>query len=51
MKELTERKKRMIAEMWQETEMSAAAIAAALKISRDTVLKYKDLWLPKQTRL
>jgi hypothetical protein len=50
MKELSERKKRLIAEMWQETEMSAASIAAALKVSRDTVLKYKDVWIG-QTRL
>jgi len=50
-KELDERTKRLISEMYQETTMSAQAIADALKISRETVRKYKDYWIPKQTTL
>jgi predicted transcriptional regulator len=48
MKELTEQKKRLIAEMWQQSDLSIGAIAAAMKVSRDTVNKYKNQWIGQQ---
>ncbi len=50
MKELNEEMKRRIADLYQNTKMSAGAIAAALDISRDTVLKYRNYWI-QQKRL
>lgn len=47
-KELSEDTKRLIADMYQHTTMSAGAIADALKVSRETVRKYKDYWIPQQ---
>jgi len=47
-KELDEKMKRLIADMYQHTNMSMGSIAAALKVSRETVRKYKDYWIPQQ---
>lgn len=48
MKELTEDKQRLIAELYQKTKMSIGAIAKYLEVSERTVQRYKDLWLPQQ---
>jgi response regulator of citrate/malate metabolism len=48
MKEINEETKRRIADLYQNTKMSAGAIAAALGISRDTVHKYKNYWLAQK---
>jgi len=50
-KEIDEDTKRRIADLYQNTRMSVGTIAAALEISPSTVSKYKDYWVPKQTRL
>jgi len=48
MHEINEEIKRRIADMYQNTTLSVGAIAAALKVSPNTVHKYKDLWLSQK---
>ena len=51
MKEINDEIKYRIADLYQNTRMSAGSIASALGICRDTVLKYKDLKIPVQRRV